>query len=371
MCVHWLFRPKLEAISSVKGIPERAHELTRRQLRLWSDETARTDELTRMRRTNPEWDFMGRTFLVLALAEMSLRDPSTQLRNLEVMDRIIEDTLKLEREGGIYVFLMAYARSESFVEQPARSLFVDGEIALMLAARRFLEEKIEWKLAMAGRVAAIGERLRRSPILAVESYPNECWVFDHAMALAALKLADVLDSTAHQNLAQAWLATARTRLIHAETGLLVSTYTVNGEPLAGPEGSSIWVAAHCLRLVDEDFARDQFQRARRELGRELLGFAWSREWPLSWRNPADVDSGMVIPVLDASAGGSGLALVAASSFGDTGFLHRLHTSLEFAAFPRRQDGELAYCASNQVGDAALLYSLVLGPLWDRVTEGRR
>ena len=46
----------------------------------------------------------------------------------------------------------------------------------------------------------------------------------------------------------------------------------------------------------------------------------------------------------------------------------LQTSLEFAAFPIRAHGQLKYGASNQVGDAALLYACVLGPLWERLQE---
>jgi hypothetical protein len=42
-----------------------------------------------MRQSNAEWDFMGRTFLVLSLAEMGLREPYRQREFLAVMDQII------------------------------------------------------------------------------------------------------------------------------------------------------------------------------------------------------------------------------------------------------------------------------------------
>ena len=141
---------------------------------------------------------------------------------------------------------------------------------------------------------------------------------------------------------------------------------MDGKPLDGPEGSSIWMVAHCLRLLDEDFAQDQYQRARKELGRSLAGFAWSKEWPASWKGPMDIDSGPVIPVLEISAGASGMAFIGASSFGDDNYLTSLAATLDFSAFPTIKVGRLKYCASNQVGDAALLYATVLGPLWDKV-----
>jgi hypothetical protein len=153
--------------------------------------------------------------------------------------------------------------------------------------------------------------------------------------------------------------------------MLISEYSTEGKSMDGPEGSSIWAATHFLRLVDAKLAEEQYRAARRELGRTLLGFGWSREWPVSWRNMTDVDSGAVIPIVDAGAGASGLALVASASFRDVDFQRELRTSLNFAAFPAREKGRLRYCASNAVGDAALLYSQTLGPIWDKVMrEGR-
>src|SRR5207249_284623 len=105
-----------------------------------------------------------------------------------------------------------------------------------------------------------------------------------------------------------------------------------------------------------EFARDQYRRARKELGRTTLGFSYAREWPVSWNGPADIDSGPIIPVFNISAGSSGMAFIGASAFEDQIFLSTLAATLDFAAFPSRRSGKLKYCASNQVGDAALLYA---------------
>jgi hypothetical protein len=76
----------------------------------------------------------------------------------------------------------------------------------------------------------------------------------------------------------------------------------------------------------------------------------------------DVDSGAIVPFIDASAGSSGLALLGASAFEDEEYLGGLLRSLELAGF--REGGR--YQASNAVGDAVLLYSLTNGPLWRQV-----
>lgn len=366
--VHWLFKPDLATVFSDDRLPAKAEEMAERHLKLWRDPVSRETELQAMRRSNAEWDFMGRTFLVMAFAEMAVRDPSLEPELLPIMDAIIDETLRSEAEHGMHYFLMPYSRSRHYVVQPARSLFIDGEIAMMLAMRRVVQEHEGYRELLAERTKRIATGFSGSASMALESYPDECWLFDHAMAMAAVRVSDYLDRTDHSRLIANWLSKAKEKLVDPKTGLLVSSYTTDATPLDGPEGSSIWLAVHCLRLIDPEFAEAQFTRAKAELKRELCGFAWSKEWPSAWEGPLDIDSGAVVPVLEVSAGGSGLAFIAAASFRDLDFLRALHTTLDFAALPVRENGALRYAASNQVGDSAMLYSMVLGPVWKRVLE---
>jgi hypothetical protein len=375
-CLHFLFRPTPGSFRSEKGIAPRAQMLAARHLAIWTDPQLRRKELLAMQARNPEWDFMSRTFFVLALTNMALRDPALKRQACEIADVILEDTLKHERQRGLYHFSLGYARNPGlWVMKPPRSQFVDGEIALMLAARRWLEEKAEYRPLLAERVDIMVRRMRRSPIRCAESYPNECWLFCNTVSLAAIRMADALDGTDHSEFLAEWVQRARGRLVETRTGLLISAFTPHGVPAAcgyGPEGSSIWMACHMLQIVDHAFARDQYRRARRELARSFMGFGYSREWPESCPGTMDVDSGPVVPYLGASASASGLAIMAAAAFGDRPFFSKLLTSVNMAAFPMEADGQIRYQASNPVGDAVLLYAMVLGPLWDEVEEqGRR
>jgi hypothetical protein len=362
-CLHLFFKPAPRA--------ERAERLLARQLELFHAKEAHDREAGRMRRTNAEWDFMGRTYLAWSLAEIAWRDPARRKERLAALDAIIDDTLRLERERGLYYFLMPYAQRGPWVMEPPRSQFTDGEIALMLALRRMVADKPEYRAPLAERVEAMIARMKQSPVLSAESYPDECWAFCNAVALAAIKAHDVLDGADHAAFLKAWIETAKAKLTDPATGLLVSSYTVAGRTKDGPEGSSIWMVAHALRAVDPAFAEDQYRRAKKELARTILGFGFAREWPASHRGPADVDSGPIVPLLEVSAGSSGLAFVGAASFGDAAYLDELGTTLDFAAFPSERDGKLGYAASNQVGDAVVLYALSIGPLWDALRDGRR
>ena len=104
--------------------------------------------------------------------------------------------------------------------------------------------------------------------------------------------------------------------MHAESGLLISSFTTDGQTLDGPEGSTLWMVAHSLQLLDDAFARDQYRRARQQLGEITVGFGYAHEWPASFPGTPDIDSGPIIPVFNISAGSSGMAFIAASAFGD-------------------------------------------------------
>ncbi|MDB6108847.1 MAG: putative hydrolase [Pedosphaera sp.] len=370
-CLHFFFANGLVAFRQGNGLSRKAQQLAARHLGLWTNPNQRQQEVDRMRARNPEWDLMAGSFLVWSLAEMGLRNPSAKAAYLKTMDQIIEETLHLEREHGIYYFLMPVAKDRPYVMQPARNQFLDGESALMLASRRSLEEKPGYQPLLRERIDLMLARMQLSPVLSAESYPDTCWTFDNLISLCAVRLADGLDGTDHSRFLHQWLTMAKLKLMDQRTGLLLTSYTTAGRPLKGPEGSSVWMVAHCLRLLDEDFARDQYQRARKEFGRTLAGFAWSRKCPGSGQGPLNKDANPTIPFLEISAGASGMAFIGASSFGDAGYLTALAATLDFSAFPSLKEGRLKYCASNQVGDAVLLYATVLGPLWEKTKDQRR
>jgi hypothetical protein len=368
-CLRFVYRSPPEALRTrAGGLSPLARSLLDRQIALWSASGPPQRELARMRASNPEWDLMSRTFLALALANAALREPARRDALVAVIDRVIDDTLARERAQGQRHFLLRYASASRFVDPSQRSVFVDGELALMIAARRTLrDDSPRLREELAVRTQQIKSQMERGPIGSAESYPDECWTFCNTVALAALRASDVLDHTEHRALTQRWLANARRTLVDPATGMLVSSYTLDGRVRQGPEGSSIYMAAHGLALVDPAWADDQYRRAKAHLQREWLGFGFAREWPaVSDRASADIDSGPTVPWVGANAGASGLALLGAASFDDHRAYAGLVASLDLAAFPVIEDGTRRYAASNAVGDAVLLYSLVEGPLWNEL-----
>ncbi|MFC1744819.1 hypothetical protein ACFL35_12585 [Candidatus Riflebacteria bacterium] len=367
--LHCFFKPAPESLISHKKLAPMAKMLAKRHLKLWTDPQMRKKELDKMQQSNPEWDFMSRTYFVLALANIALHNESFKDKALEIMDLIIDNTLKLEAEKGPEHFLLDYAKDAPWIIRPARSQFLDGEIAIMLAARRFLQEKEAYKKLLLERTELMLDRMNKSSVLCSESYPDECWTFCNSVSIAAICMCEILDKKDYSAFIKNWLTTAKNKLVDKKTGILISAFAVDGTPTPagfGPEGTTIWMVCNMLQIVDKEFAQNQYLLAKKELGRAFLGFGFSREWPESCMGTPDVDSGPIIPYFDASAAASGLAILAASAFNDKEYLMQLITSLNFAGFPAQKNGELRYQASNPVGDAVLLYAMVSGPLWDEV-----
>ncbi len=362
MMVLWL--PLVRHLFPVSARQERRDALAQTHMRRWQHGV--DNDINSMRTINPEWDFMSRTFTVLGLANDVLRMSATDVRRthtLKVIDRIVDETLAAEQQHGSAHYTLGYIHSGTFYNAQARSLFIDGELLMMMAARNLVQPAPAYAQPMAQRAELIVQHMAHAPMLSGESYPDECWTFCNTTALAALRLYDAAGGGDHAELAAAWVSLAKRLLVEPQTGLLVSSFRYDGSWLDGPEGSSLWMTAHNLLLIDEDFARDQYRRSRQQLGIEVLGFAMAREWPGGLGGQADVDSGPVVPLLGASAGSSGMALLAAASFDDSKYSDALWRSLEFAAFPLRSHGELSYAAAGPMGDAVAFYAAQQGPLW--------
>lgn len=338
------------------------------QLDGWSDGQPPAS-LLEMRAMNPEWDFMARTFLVLALADRALvAEPARQQLLLDVMDAAIADTLgELEQHGQGW-YLLSYADARPW-RGTGRSLFIDGELAVMTGARRLVRDD-RWQAEHKAAVASISENLGSSgPLPIAESYPDEGWTFCHALALVGLRMHEVLDGGDHARERDAFLALARSSLIEPDTGLLVSEFDMQGRVQDGPEGSSIWAVAVALQVLEPELAADQYQRARVELGGTLLGWGYAREWPAGHGGPVDIDSGPLVPGLQASASSSGFALVASRAFGDDVWHRQLVSALGAAETVMAVSPGLAEAADNPVGQAVLLWGLGFGPVWERLGAG--
>ena len=147
-----------------------------------------------MRAVNPEWDYMSRTFTVLGLANRALAQSANE-HDARSRRSIASSTTTREETRDENRFLLPYARESQFVDPGARSVFVDGELLMMIAARELIAPRPDLDSEASELAATIEGAMRRSPTLSAESYPNECWTFCNTTALAALAMLDRVHGT--------------------------------------------------------------------------------------------------------------------------------------------------------------------------------
>ncbi len=99
-CLHLFFSRPVSDFRQAEGLSPKARELAARHLQLWTDPALRETELAKMRVSNAEWDFMGRSYLVWSLANMSLRDPASKSLYLRTMDQIIDKLYSSKKPRG-------------------------------------------------------------------------------------------------------------------------------------------------------------------------------------------------------------------------------------------------------------------------------
>lgn len=372
-CAHLFFAPRTaaddEATIAAMRTKVLAHDMS---------------EQARMRRDNPEWDLMGRLYLGLAFANRAASQPDgdegrvSAARDVAALDALLADTESELGRGGQGTFMLPYKDAKPWVSADARSVFVDGEVLFLEAARALAAKAPPGERAKA-RAAAIAHAMKESPTLSAESYPDEAWTFCNTTALAALATFDAASLEAnvpgameaareHDALAASWVSRARVRLTDPATGLLVTSYTRAGRVLQGPEGSSVFMVVHSLRFVDDALARDQYARAKESLVHDVAGFGYAEEWPRGEASGADIDSGPIVPIFHASAGASGLSILSAHAMEDHVTANALERSLSFVGFPE-QDSEgrsVRYLAGNPLGDALVVYARSFGPVLRRV-----
>ena len=201
MVVLWLspvlFVPDVEPFFS-PAMPQDVRGQLNHLYYIMENPARRRAALEELRRQNPEWDCIAQTFFAYALANVALKYPAERKRALACMDVLIEETVKVPwRE-----FLLSYGRDREFVHKPESSLMVDGELSLLIGLRRLVRDEPGYRHRDEHErlVQLCVEAMEASPVLCAESYPDECWLFCNGLALASIKVFDVVEGTDHSDL---------------------------------------------------------------------------------------------------------------------------------------------------------------------------
>lgn len=212
--------------------------------------------------------------------------------------------------------------------------------------------------------ATLNRRMLESPYdLNLLSFPRKpVWLPDMMVTLVALRNYGRLYGGMYDETVNKWLANAKTKWLHAGTGLLAGQLPGQGRLRKGMviRGSHSALVCSYMALVDEEFARDQYEKMCKHLrkqtsfmGRTVCGVReYIKKDPEFKAMPGD--AGLVVKGI--SAGGTAFALGAATYLGDWEFRYQMLSTAEIAGGTKKEKGMRHYKLSEMfmVGEATAL-----------------
>lgn len=227
-----------------------------------------------------------------------------------------------------------------------------GVLSLQPADRRDAREAERFAADSAG----IGSAFDAADTPYLEAYPGQAWPVDSTVAMASLRLHDVLLPARFGATADRWLAGVRSRL-DPGTGLLPHRVDPGtGAPAEVARGTSQSMITRFLFEVDPAFGRAQYLRFRDLFVTRPLGLGPAvREYPLGTDGVGDVDSGPL--VFGASLSATVVTVGAARVQGDVGLATALAGYGDLVGFPVSTPWTRRYgFGLVPVGDAFIAWS---------------
>lgn len=194
------------------------------------------------------------------------------------------------------------------------------------------------------------------------SFPRKpIWLPDMLVTLVALRNYGRMYDGKYDDTINRWLTNAKTKWIHKGTGLLAGQLPGEGRLRNMViRGSHSALICSYLALVDEDFAREQYQKMcnvlRKDatfMGKKICGVKeYLRKSPALKMMPGD--AGLVVKGI--SAGGTAFALGAATFFDDWEFRYKMLRTAETVGGTKKEKGMRHYKISKLflVGEATAL-----------------
>lgn len=195
------------------------------------------------------------------------------------------------------------------------------------------------------------------------SFPYKpIWLPDMLVTIVALRNYGKLYDGKYDDTLTRWIANAKSKWIHKESGLLAGQLPGQSRRVKGMVMRGSHSALNCsyLTMVDENFAHEQYKQMckvmRKDvslMGKKICGVKeFLRKSPDFKMMPGD--AGLVFKGI--SAGGTAFAIGAATYFGDSEFRYQMLRTAELAGGTKKEKGMRHYKIANLflVGEATAL-----------------
>lgn len=276
-----------------------------------------------------EWAIYSCSMLSASLVNMAHLYPETREDAIIHIDALIKIVMSRE--------LRAYDRNR-WGEDPLESL--EGEeghvsylshLAWMIAGYKQIGGDSRYDQLYHSLCATMNRRLLTSPGLNLQTYPGEyVYIPDVLVAMVALKLYSRQYGDKYYSTIQQWLDNMKANHLSDSSGLIASMVIpdFDGPNCVTVKGSYTALSCYYLTFVDEDFAREQYEKFKALFlkKRPIAGF---KEY--SYKSPVwamDIDAGPIIFGLSPSGTAFGIGPV--TYFGDTAIRKQFLRTAEMA-----------------------------------------
>ena len=307
----------------------------------------------------------------VALTNLSFIAPGERIANRDavrvMLDRVLSDEIRR------YDVLWWGEDAIDSLESANGHAGYLGHLNLMLGCYFLLGGEDASLRELFGRVSTtLARRLEASGSFHAESFPGWTYTADNVIVILSLRLHDQTIHRAHEDLIRRWLEFSRAKLLDTDSGMLRYHVSRTGQAAGTARGvlqawNSMW-----LPLIDEEFARDQYQRMSSNLlaHSAFANFAAIREYPAGKSGPTDLVSGPLIFGLSPTA--TGFAMGGAAYWNDQPTLAGLLRTAEAVGSTWSFGGHRAYVFAPLPGDAVMLAARTM-TRWDRrfLVEGSK
>ncbi len=302
-----------------------------------------------------EWAIYTTSMLSAALVNTAIIFPETREEAVVKIDSLIKIVMSPE--------LRRYD-SLRWGEDPLDSLDGDdshvsyrSHLAWMIAGYKQIGGDKRYDELYHSLCDTMNRRLLASKGLNLQTYPGEyVYIPDMLVAIVALKLYSRQHCGEYDATVQKWLDNIKENHLSYVTGLIASIvmYDNDGPSCEALKGSYTALSCYYLTFVDEEFARDQYDKFKSFFlkKRPIIGF---KEYPHKSQIFAfDIDAGPIIFGLSPS--GTAFGIGPATYFGDNALRKKLLRTAELAGTTITSRGRSHYLLADLalVGEAITL-----------------
>ena len=302
-----------------------------------------------------EWALYSCSMLSASLVNISNLYPETQAENIKQIEKLINIVKSPE---------IRHYDTMRWGEDPLTSLDGDcshvsylSHLAWMICGYKEIGGGSKYDALLADLCETMNRRLVESEGFNLPTYPGEAiYVPDMLVAIVALdKYAD-MNNGKYRSTVQTWVNKAQSNWIDKETGLLVSFLDDYGCQFEGAPVKGSYSALNCyyLSLIDESFAKSQYEQLKSLFWKGGLIPGLKEYWDRTCYIGMDIDAGPIL--LELSPSGTAFFAGSATFFDDTSTRNKILRTAETAGHTIKLGKKRHYLLANValVGESIML-----------------